>query len=226
MQNRALRFLPDYSIGKLLIRTLGSREDWIEFAEAKGEIIIPASKEVCLRVSSRAVFDPTIFSMLEPDALSDFEWVSTSKVTDDAIKHIEHLSGLRGVSLWETGITDEALWHLRQLSDLRWLDIGDTNITDNGLAYLKELASLDYLTLLNDRITDRGLVHLEKLRKLSGLDLMETDVTDQAVDPLSRLTSLRTLRVNETRMTEVGYKELKNRLRHCRISFYHPHRFL
>ena len=58
MQNRVLKFLPDYSIGELAVRTLGSREDWIEFADAKGEIVIPASKGVFLSVSATAVFDP------------------------------------------------------------------------------------------------------------------------------------------------------------------------
>jgi hypothetical protein len=219
-----MKFPDEHSIGELSLRTLGTREEWIEFAEAKGEIIIPTSKEILLEVSSTAVFDPTIFSNLEPDSLSVFEWVSTSKVTDDAIKHIQHLRGLSGLALWETGIGDEALWYLRQLSNLRWLDIGDTNITDNGLAYLCELDSLDELTLLNGRITDNGLAHLLRLPKLGGLDLMQTLVTDEGAEFLARLTSLRNLRIFKTKISEAGYKELKRELPDCQIRFYHPHR--
>lgn len=223
MQYRIIKFPSDFSVGTLTFRDAGSRGDWTDSARAIGDVVVPSGKDVCLSTSPTLDFDPKILSALAPDALSVFEWVSTSKVSDAAIVHIQHLTRLRGLAFWETSIGNDSLWYIRHLSNLEWLDIGDTRITDDGLAYLSELSSLNYLTLLNDRITDAGLFHLQKLTEIGGIDLMGTSVTDDGVDVLSKLTSLKNLRIFETRISERGYRKLKSVLPNCRIRFYNPH---
>lgn len=223
MENRIIKFLSDHSIGILSFRAAGSNSDWTDFAEAVGNVVVPADKEARLNISPTVEFDPVILSTIEPDVLSVFGWVSTSKVTDDAIAHIQYLTGLQGLALWETNIGDEALWHLRHLSNLQWLDIGDTRITDEGLRHLQELALLRSLSLLNTQISDKGLHYLEGLIKLERLDLMNTLVTDAGVEKLENLTGLKSLRIYQTRITEAGYDKLQRGLPRCRIRFHDPH---
>ena len=223
MENRTLAFPANFSIGKISIRDREGNGEWSLFAQATGNVFIPADKEARLDVAARAAFDPEIFSSFDENALADFEWVSTSKVTDAAIQHIQHLTGLKGLALWETPIGDLALRHVRHLSHLRWLDIGDTKITDNGLVYLIEMRDLASLTLLNDKITDRGLVELQKLPGLVCLDLMRTLITDQGIESLCTMNRLRFLRICDTSITEEGFNELKVCLADCGIRYHHPH---
>jgi hypothetical protein len=222
MNESVLRFPQDRSIGKLSIRKSKSQREWTEHAPARGEIAIPRGVEVLLAIDPCVEFDPALFSDFEPEALAVFEWVSTSRVFDAAIKHLRQLTGLKGLALWETDIGDEALRSIGHLYNLEWLDIGDTEITDQGLAWIRELCSLDYLTLLNDRVTDDCLVHLQRLPKLRGLDLMNTLVDDDGVAALSSLYRLRSLRIVGTQITEKGFKELKRALPHCQIRYHHP----
>ncbi|MFL6215171.1 MAG: leucine-rich repeat domain-containing protein [Blastocatellia bacterium] len=216
--HRTIQF-PLQPIGRLSVRAAGSQDEWADFAEACGIIIIPDDKEAHLTVAY-VDFDLQAFTAIAPDALTVFEWVSSRRVTDAAITNIRHLTGLQGLALWETSIGDETLFNLRHLSNLRWLDIGDTQITDVGLSYLSEMPLLYSLTLLNDRITDAGIAHLQRLPSLTHLDLMNTLVTDHGVATLKRLKGLRHLRVFGAGMTESGYRELKRALPGCRIWFH------
>lgn len=223
MKSVNFRFPPERPIGTLSTRPADSRQEWIEYAAAQGEITVPSELEVRLFIDPCVNFDPALFSKLEPESLAVIEWVSTNTVSDAAIKHLRHLIGLKGLALWETRIGDEALQSIKWLYNLEWLDIGDTNITDEGLVCVSELSSLDYLTLLHDKITAKGLVHLQRLPKLRGLDLMETLVGDDGIETLSRLSSLRSLRIVDTQFTESGYTELKRALPDCKIRYHHPH---
>jgi len=217
-------FPSESPIGTLLIRPRESQKEWEPFAEARGEVVIPADQEGLLEISDKAVFEPRILAHLSPNALSELSWAHNGKVTDAAIKHIRHLTGLMGLALWETNIGDGGLTSVKELSNLRWLDIGDTQVTDRGLAQLSDLPFLCYLTLLEDRITDDGLLHLQNLRSLEGLDLMDTDVTDKGAETLCRIGRLKDLRIVNTRITRNGFAKLKRALPECQIRYLDPHK--
>jgi Leucine Rich Repeat (LRR) protein len=221
--NRTIAFPVDYAIGIISVRQAGSTENWSVLSEAIGDVVVPAGKEVRLEVFSRARFDPAIFSNLDAPALDVIEWVSTSNVTDASIEHFRHLTGLRGLALWETSIGNESLRHVGHLSNLRWLDVGDTRITDEGLPFLSELSLLGTLTLMNDRITDKGLVYLKSLGGLGRLDLMNTLITDDGIETLRQMHQLTNLRIVNTLITETGFLRLKNTLTRCRIRYHHSH---
>jgi hypothetical protein len=220
MKNRDIQITSKESIGKLYVRKVSTGGDWSFFAEALGHIAIPQEMAVRLVVSATIDFDPNVLSTLDPDSLDVFEWVSTSNVTDTALLHIRHLTGLRGLALWETSLSNLGLSHLQNLCSLEWLDIGTTSIDDDGLRFLMKLDRLDYLTLLDDRITDAGVKDLCQLESLSGLDLMNTFVTDKAVEYLRRVHRLRHLRIVNTLITEKGYITLRTLLPHCDIRYH------
>lgn len=224
--DRTIDFPSQQSLGRLSVRAAGSREPWVEFAEARGSITVPADKELRLTVAYVDV-DSKVFSTLAPDALSVFEWVSTGRATDvaAAVPDLCHLTGLQGLALWETNINDESLFNLRHLSNLRWLDIGDTQVTDAGLRYLCEMSRLYELSLLNDRISDAGLDSLQRLPSLTHMDLMKTPITDKGVGVLKRMRQLRYLRIFGTGITEQGCQELHRSLSDCAIWFYRSNSF-
>jgi hypothetical protein len=223
METRIMEFPQDCSIGVLSVRTDGSDDEWVDFAQAIGNVAVPCGKELRLVVSPTASFDPQLLANLESTALSVLEWVSTGRVNDAVIAHIQHLTSLKGLALWETNIANESLKYVGGLRNLQWLDIGDTRITDDGLRYLLELPFLHQLSLLNTRLTDEGLDYIERLFNLESLDLMNTLVSDVGVEHLVNLVRLKSLRIFQTRISEAGYNKLRSALPRCQIRFRHPH---
>jgi hypothetical protein len=76
---------------------------------------------------------------------------------DSLLRHIRHLTQLKGLALWETDLGGEALKHIANFRQLRWLDLGDTRISNAGLGILKGLTSPAELSLLNTEIGDLGI---------------------------------------------------------------------
>jgi Leucine Rich repeat len=222
MTMHVIHFPITRSLGKVYLPSGGPPDDWVEFAEAQGDVVVPSNLDVRLEVSKEGALDLSPLSKIEPDDIQVLE-LSSINVGDFEIRHLQHLSGLRGLALWETDIGDVALSYVSRLIALRWLDIGDTKITNNGLVYLHSLASLRQLTLLNTQIGDEGLAHLLKLRELEYLDLMGTKVGDAGVSTLGRLKTLKSLRIYDTNISEAGYLEIKKAIPECQVKYRHYH---
>jgi Leucine-rich repeat (LRR) protein len=224
MTMRIIHFPIGQSLGKVYLPSGEAINDWAEFAEAQGDVAVPSNLEVRLEVSKVGAFDLSPLSKIGPDDIQVLE-LSSINVGDSEIKHLQHLSGLRGLALWETDIGDVALSYISKLVALRWLDIGDTKITNNGLIYLRSLVSLRQLSLLNTQIGDEGLAHLIELRNLEYLDLMGTKVSDASVNTLVRLKAIKSLRIYDTKISKAGYLEIKKALPGCQVKYrhyYHP----
>jgi hypothetical protein len=98
-------------------------------------------------------------------------------VTDDDLRVLAGVKGLRVLSLNGTQITDAGLVHLRRLTDLEVLDLGLTRISDAGLKQLRHMANLRVLNLLNTNVTDAGLRYVEALSALRQLNVERTATT-------------------------------------------------
>lgn len=83
---------------------------------------------------------------------------------------IRHLTGLRILTLFGTGISDEGLECLRSLRSLRGLELTQTSIGDRGLAALKDLPALEYLQL-GTGVTDAGLKQVAQVSSLRWLNI-------------------------------------------------------
>ncbi len=123
-----------------------------------------------------------------------------------------------GVNLTSTKITDAGLVHLQGLTSLQELILRNTQITDAGLVHLEGLTSLGWLHLYNTKITDAGLVHLQGLTSLQELYLSGTKITDVGLVYLQGLTSLQELILRNTQITDAGVAKLKEALPNCEIS--------
>jgi len=218
MESRIVLFPTERSLGELTMSKHGESFHSVSLGKARGQIIAPLDKDLTLTID-RGATDFNLLSELAVDAVDIIDFNNT-KVSDSDLRHIRHLTRLKGLALWETDLGDEALKHIANFVQLRWLDLGDTRISNAGLGMLKGLTSLEDLSLLNTEIGDLGIEQLESLPCLKRLDLMNTRVSDASVPTLKRFTSLKYLRIYESRISESGYVEIAKALPDCQIWFY------
>jgi Leucine-rich repeat (LRR) protein len=100
-----------------------------------------------------------------------------ARITDAGLKHIEPLSGLRQLYLYDAKVTDAGLLNLAKLTELKQLHLNGTSIGDGGLAHLKALKSLEVLNLTNTKASDAGLKSLKDLKALKKLSIRGTAIT-------------------------------------------------
>jgi hypothetical protein len=88
------------------------------------------------------------------------------------------------VNLSYTQVTDAGLVHLQGLTGLQILGVYNTHVTDAGLAHLEGLTGLQRVSLSSTQVTDAGLVHLQGLTGLRDLYLNGSQVTDAGIAKL------------------------------------------
>jgi len=115
--------------------------------------------------------------------------IRTDSATDDAMKHVAELDGLKTLTIRSHQLTDAGLAHLGKMASLERLDIGGP-FTDAGLAHMADLKNLRHLRIYTYWnlaregppkvvITDAGLVHLKSLKNLRRCVLGGTNVTPE-----------------------------------------------
>lgn len=92
-------------------------------------------------------------------------------ITDDSLRNLGALDGLRRLWLADTPITGASFGHLANLTSLRELSLSGTRVTDASLRNLAALRGLEFLALDDTEITDEGLRNLRSLQTLRGLAL-------------------------------------------------------
>lgn len=99
---------------------------------------------------------------------------------DEQLAKVAHAVGtnVAWLELSGTGITDEGLRHLAGLPGLKRLYLSRTSISDAGLAHLGSLRELEYLNLYGTQVSSAGLEHLKPLPRLRQLYLWQTQVTE------------------------------------------------
>lgn len=165
-------------------------------------------------------YDLSGLSELDPNDLFRLSVDSLAKVAGAnrrVLEPIRHLTGLRMLSLTDTGVTAKGLEHLRPLRSLKVLELTESSISNQGLAVLKDLPELEYLQLgyeVSDvglkqvsqcsslrclriqtgKIWGPGLAELEKLPRLERLCISGTSpISDRHIKYLEDLTQLKSL---------------------------------
>jgi hypothetical protein len=137
------------------------------------------------------------------------EIYAESKLFGDAeLAQLKGVANIDHFDLFTSGITDEGLKYLKDMPGLKSVPMGLTRVTDAGLVHLKDLTQLEYIGLRGNDITGTGLVHLKKLTRLTGLNLRETKVTDAALLHLKPLVNLQSLYLEATAVTDAGLEHL------------------
>ncbi|MCY2995297.1 MAG: hypothetical protein NTY19_46660 [Planctomycetota bacterium] len=102
--------------------------------------------------------------MVAAVAQMEAERAARKTVAEKAELEIQQLSGrVTGLDLSSTKVTDAGLIHLEGLTQLQTLNLGSTSITDAGLAHLKGLTKLQELDLSSTKVTDAGVAELKKV---------------------------------------------------------------
>ena len=207
---RTISFPNDVFMGNLSVRDLGSTEagDWTDLGEARGDVTLPAGKELQLQVPSDYSGD---LSPLAGLGASDLQVLilNKTKISDAELVHLEGLTSLEQLYLNGTLITDEGLVHLKELGQLKLLHVHDTKVTDAGLVHLGEMRSLQRLDVGQTQVTDEGLAHLKGLTNLKGLNLNRTKVTDEGLVHLKGLNNLEWLNLYGTKVAGAGLVHLE-----------------
>jgi Leucine-rich repeat (LRR) protein len=207
---RTISFPTNVSMGKLSVRDWGSTEaeDWTDHGEARGDVAVPAGKELQLIVDPKHSGDLSPLADLGPTDLQELI-LNKTKVSDAELIHLEGLTSLEQLHLNKTLITDEGLVHLKELGQLKLLHVHDTKVTDAGLEHLEELKSLQRLDIGQTQVTDAGLVHLKGLTNLKGLNINRTKVTDDGLVHLKGLNNLEWLNLYGTKVAGAGLVHLE-----------------
>jgi peroxiredoxin/Leucine-rich repeat (LRR) protein len=207
---RTISFPNDVSMGKLRVRDFGSTEpgDWTDLGEARGDVTVPAGKELKLQVPSDYSGDLSPLAGLGASDLQELI-LNKTKVSDAELVHLEGLTSLEQLHLNKTLITDEGLVHLKELDQLKLLHVHDTKVTDAGLVCLEEMRSLQRLDIGETQVTDAGLAHLKGLTNLEWLNLYGTKVAGAGLVHLGGMDKLKTLHLGKTPVTDEGLAHLK-----------------
>jgi hypothetical protein len=161
-QDRVVHFPSNRSMGKLYVRSreAAPEENWEEFGEAQGKVTVPAKKDLRLDVSTEASINLSSLAALNSDDLQSLD-LSSTRVSNAELEHIQGLASLRELFLSCTEISDTGLLHLKNLHELELLDLEDTQITDAGLVHLQKLTRLETLQLTDTQVSEVGVAELQ-----------------------------------------------------------------
>lgn len=138
---RSLRFPVERSLGELFVRNGAYRADdyafWEPTGRAQGSVAISAGKELRLNVNPQASADLSPLRALPANAVQYLQ-LSASRVTNDSLAHLAHLTGLRVLWLYDTRISDTGLVHLTGLAGLRVLNLRSTLASRGGIDALQK----------------------------------------------------------------------------------------
>jgi Leucine-rich repeat (LRR) protein/thiol-disulfide isomerase/thioredoxin len=182
--------------------------DWERPGEAKGEVAVPAGRQVRLELGAGSRTDLSPLRRLEHDDLRSLR-VRDADIRGDALAPIAHLTGLEEIDLLNCPIGDEGTQFLAGMTRLRCLGISGCRVGDEGLARLAALAGLERLDLSNGWITEAGLAQVGRMKSLKSLSLYRCDIGDGGLAQLKRLTTLESLRLADClHITDAGLAHL------------------
>ena len=197
----------------------------------------PALHDLCLQNSTLG--DDDLVSIRRCDALKSLSL--GRETTDEGLKYIADLKGLRALKINGTKITDDGIAQLASLTNierlcmdahqisrvsseylahlprLKGIYVEAMNADDTALLRMTECSRIDRLVLNGAPITDDGMAHLRKMPQLVSLSLRDTTVSDACLDHLKTLRNLRWLKIRGTKITPNTKRELERFLPNCRI---------
>ena len=135
-----------------------------------------------------------------PDAKPVELDLSSTRLSDAGLAHVENLAALRSLDLTATPVGDDGIAHLGKVAGLESLNLSGTNVTDRGIALLKGREALRTLDLSGTRVTGAGLASVAKVPGLRTLRLQGTAVDDAGVAALAGMKGLETLALRDTKV--------------------------
>lgn len=117
-------------------------------------------------------------------------------ITKDHFAHLEALTELEEITLWNRSTTDSELSFLRGRKKLTKLELRSIHASGPGIAVLNDLPSLENLILAHAALTDNDLDRLDGCPQLRKLDLNCNPISDAAITRFAK---------SHPRLKEVGF---------------------
>ena len=198
IQPRTVVFPEDRSVGRVMMRDRGGPNTFgSNIGPAQGPVMVPEGQEVGLFVNNFHPGDIAFLEAFGPNEL-DYLMLVHAALTDDDVKYIEHLSGLKFLLFEYCDLSDVGLRSFRGFVNLEFLGLGGTKITDDGLATLSSLTRLEGLSVGGTRITERGIRSLKSL-PLKTIMLNGFTLTPAMMDVLKEFPGLTMMRIDSGR---------------------------
>ena len=144
------------------------------------------------------------FLAQNPDLRLDAE----GQMSDEILADLCRIESLTAIDLGGSQlVTDDGVRHLGRLSGLKRLNLGGTAVTDNGATIFRDLPALELVGLQWSAITDRGAQYLAHCQQLRRVELIGTRTGDGALAALARKPHLRELSTG-TQVTDSGLRML------------------
>lgn len=191
---RILEFATDYSVGRLVVLTMGPES----YGRCKGKLLAEARGVVRLPSDRLVKFEPSAVFYRHPQCLL--------KLPADAFDFIE----LRFMAMTdeESALSDPAIPFVRRISRLKGIDLDGSEVTDKGLSQLGAMPELQYLSAGNGFITGRCLHDLIGCRKLRGLRMSGAEVNNESLRYLQSFPSLTHLGLTNMNMSLSGLEQV------------------
>lgn len=243
-QTKIFSFPDTFSLGTI---TFGEPPNEL-VVEAKGTRSFPVKSKLGFTPSPKFLAYPKFLRAFRPDDLyyidfsnaqsmqmDRFGAVTDSNIlTDDEMMFLDHLSGLKYLSIKGTRVTDKGLAYIGHLQNLRLLNINGTDITGRGLqstAFLQNLVWLDANNIRNGGAVISGLkgsknieclfladaqLKNEDLRLLATMPNLQrlnivfnADINDEGMKYLLPLHNLKEVELQDCNVTAKGLEALE-----------------
>jgi Leucine-rich repeat (LRR) protein len=133
---------------------------------------------------------------------------ASGQMTDALVERFSRLDHITTLDLnGSKAITDDGLRHLARLPGLRHLNLGGCPITDRGAEVLRRLPALESVGLVWTKVTDVGAAHLAACESIRAVDLSGTPSGDGAIRALAGKRELRDFRSGNG-VTDAGFAAL------------------
>lgn len=242
-----LNFPDGYSLGELYMvkRTAESNESepgTTTHFPARGKLRLPPGTRTILKVSYDGAKHMSDLAKLDPDGLFGIN-MKRLEVTDDDMKYVAKLTGLKHIELEGTDITSRGIFNLEPLKNLQFLGadktmirgdamksiakhpmmenlvIGHNDLDDDNLKYLVALKKVTNLQVDNIHMSNKGLAHVLKLPELTVLKISGNNRISDASIQMMQKSKIKSLNVQSTGVgpASLPYFQKLTKLRHLKL---------
>jgi serine/threonine protein kinase len=220
---RILHFPQQNSMGKLYKVTAAGL---LPYGQAFGTRVVPLDAKLELRPTWGTCEETYLFDRFAADDFFAIDFENLPPLTDDGLKHLKHLTGLRELNVSATDISDRGLLAILDLPALKELTVSNSKVTSQGIASLDKVKSLAILRINNLPLDDRAFKYFRQGPHLVTLSLKSAGLHDKDLESLQNLKTLISLDLRDNKgITDAGLKYLSKLpllanldLRDCRIT--------
>ena len=147
---------------------------------------------------------------MSQDGTTKVSFHSNTSASDSLFSDMRFASRVSSINLARLRITDEQLRHLQHLKYLERLYLKDTGLNGTGLKHLTGLLKLNSISLQGLNLKPEAFDALAQMKNLQYLGLDQTSTTDRDLAKLSGLQHIKQLWLNDTKVSDEGLAAIGN----------------